>query len=257
MSIDRLNILMKTLRRDDWTRGLGEVAASLWRTFNNARDALFAPAAFLSLRRCEFPYTIDDNIDFIYRRFGALFRPLQVPYEIAELCRRVHEARPTRVLEIGTAKGGTFYLFCRVAHQNATLLSIDLPHGWFGGGYPRWKLPLYRAFSSLGQHAYFIRADSHADSTLSSVKTILKGDQVDFLFIDADHSFQGIKRDFEMYSALVRRGGLVALHDILPNRFDPDIKVSDFWAHTRAIYNTEQIIFDVDQGHSGIGIVYL
>jgi hypothetical protein len=30
---------------------------------------------------------------------------------------------------------------------------------------------------------------------------------VDFLFIDGDHTYEGVKKDFEMYSPLVRREG--------------------------------------------------
>jgi predicted O-methyltransferase YrrM len=45
----------------------------------------------------------------------------------------------------------------------------------------------------------------------------LKDNKVDFLFIDADHSYEGVKKDFEMYSPLVRKGGIIAFHDIIPD----------------------------------------
>jgi hypothetical protein len=35
-----------------------------------------------------------------------------------------------------------------------------------------------------------------------------------FVFIDADHSYEGCKADFEAWSPLVRSGGEVAFHDI-------------------------------------------
>jgi len=38
----------------------------------------------------------------------------------------------------------------------------------------------------------------------------------DFLFIDGDHTYEGVEGDFEMYSPLVRRGGIIAFHDIVP-----------------------------------------
>jgi predicted O-methyltransferase YrrM len=40
--------------------------------------------------------------------------------------------------------------------------------------------------------------------------------RLDFLFIDGDHTYEGVKQDFEMYTPLVRKGGLVAMHDIVP-----------------------------------------
>jgi hypothetical protein len=33
------------------------------------------------------------------------------------------------------------------------------------------------------------------------------------LFIDGDHRYEGVRRDFEMYSPLVGAGGLIAFHD--------------------------------------------
>jgi len=34
---------------------------------------------------------------------------------------------------------------------------------------------------------------------LKKIKAILRDKKVDFLFIDADHSYEGVKKDFEMY----------------------------------------------------------
>jgi predicted O-methyltransferase YrrM len=45
--------------------------------------------------------------------------------------------------------------------------------------------------------------------------TLLKGSEGDFLFIDGDHTYQGVKQDFQMYSPLVKKGGIVAFHDIV------------------------------------------
>lgn len=36
---------------------------------------------------------------------------------------------------------------------------------------------------------------------------------IDFLFIDGDHSFEGVKLDWELWSSLIRPGGKIALHD--------------------------------------------
>ena len=34
--------------------------------------------------------------------------------------------------------------------------------------------------------------------------------EIDFLFIDADHTYEGAKHDFETYGPLVRKGGIIA-----------------------------------------------
>lgn len=37
--------------------------------------------------------------------------------------------------------------------------------------------------------------------------------KIDFLHIDADHSYEGVKRDFELYSQIMSPGGIISLHD--------------------------------------------
>jgi hypothetical protein len=51
------------------------------------------------------------------------------------------------MLEIGTASGGTLFLFTRVADSNAKIISLDLPHGKFGGGYENCKIPFFTNFA--------------------------------------------------------------------------------------------------------------
>jgi cephalosporin hydroxylase len=125
-------------------------------------------------------------------------RPFQIKEEILKLLELLKDMEPNVVLEIGTAEGGTLLLFTRVASSDATIISIDLP-----GGYPAWKIPIYKSFAREKQKIYLIRADSHSYKTLDKVKEILNGRSVDFLFIDGDHTYGGVKKDFEMYSPLV------------------------------------------------------
>lgn len=72
---------------------------------------------------------------------------------------------------------------------------------------------------------HLLKADSHRKETLEKIKEILDGELLDFLFIDADHSYEGVKMDFEMYSPLVKPGGIIALHDI----HLPSAGVGKFW----------------------------
>lgn len=37
--------------------------------------------------------------------------------------------------------------------------------------------------------------------------------KIDLLHIDADHSYEGVKRDFELYSTIMNPGGIITLHD--------------------------------------------
>ena len=124
---------------------------------------------------------------------------------LLELLRR----RPPRVLcEIGSAGGGTLFLFSRIADPRARLLSIDLLN----------SAERRERFSRLvlpDQRLECLEGDSHATATLERFSAWLGSDRLDFLFVDGDHTRDGVERDFEMYGRFVAPDGIVAFHDIV------------------------------------------
>lgn len=183
-------------------------------------------------------------IPFLFRGRGyfRLIRPRQNPQEIEALYRRVLALAPRRVTEIGTARGGTLYLWAQAAADNAVLVSLDLPGGEFGGGYPLCRVPFYRNFARPGQTLHLIREDSHRPETCQRVRDCFGNQSVDFLFIDGDHTYAGVKADFEMYSPMVRAGGLIAFHDILDRPDVPGLEVHRFWSELKAERKTTELI---------------
>jgi len=69
-------------------------------------------------------------------------RPAQIYEEILGLAEVVADLRPRRILEIGTAGGGTLFMWCWLASDDATVINIDLPESPYGGGYPTWRAVL-------------------------------------------------------------------------------------------------------------------
>jgi len=173
--------------------------------------------------------------------------PAQVKEEITELLKILAKHKPQTMLEIGTANGGTLFLFTRVASSDARLISIDLPGGRFGGGYPEWRIPLYESFAIHNQRMYLIRGDSHANSTLKKVKEILDREGLSFLFIDGDHTYEGVKKDFETYSNLVGEGGIIAFHDIVPGPAESVGGVPMFWNEIKHQFDCVELVKDWKQ----------
>jgi len=68
------------------------------------------------------------TLDNILRiTFNSNFiRPVQIMYEIKNLLLILDKAKPKVILEIGTARGGTLFLFSNIADEEATLISVDL-----------------------------------------------------------------------------------------------------------------------------------
>jgi len=202
------------------------------------------------------------DLAFNYRPLSfkrLAIRPAQVKEEILKLLRILKGLKPRTILEIGTASGGTLFLFTQVAEPDAIIISIDLPGGPFGGGYPAWKIPLYKSFARYPtQRIYLFRADSHNVNTLRKVKKILGNKLIDFLFIDGDHSYEGVKKDFEMYAPLVRKGGVIALHDIVPDPQELVGGVPKFWRELKnklGVDRVKELVKDWNQGGYGIGLI--
>jgi predicted O-methyltransferase YrrM len=182
----------------------------------------------------------------------AFFHAFQVPEELARLLEEVRALNPQAVLEIGTHRGGTLYLWARLARPDAILISIDLPGGKFGGGYSSFRAPIYRKFAQERQKLHLLRADSHSPATLEEARRLLSGRALDLLFIDGDHTFEGAKKDWEMYAPLVRPGGLVVFHDVAGNYEDTQVKA--FWDSIKTGYVYREYMVHPN-GLYGIGVL--
>jgi predicted O-methyltransferase YrrM len=122
----------------------------------------------------------------------------------------VAERKPRFVLEIGTARGGTAYLWTKVVVSGALIVTIDVEDKCRPG--------LLQSFGSRGTRVEQILGDSKSHDVVEDVRRRFP-DGIDFLFIDGDHSYDGVKSDYEIYAPLVRAGGVVAFHDIIPTSF--------------------------------------
>lgn len=182
-------------------------------------------------------------------------KALQRKWEFIALLGLVRSLRPAVIVEIGTYQGGTLYCWGKLAQKTATIVSIDLPGGEFGGGYSEADAKRFQDYLQPGQTLHCLRADSHAVATLEQVRALLGGRPVDFLFIDGDHTYEGVKRDFNNYAPLVRPRGLIALHDVSVN-MNPDCQVHRFWQEIKPQYAHHELIdrdgFDI---WGGIGVV--
>lgn len=102
-------------------------------------------------------------------------------------------------------------------HPEGVWTGID-PHvpGRLGVSFERWTAERELARVARGR-AELLRTWSH-EAAPSWTRPL------DFLFIDGDHSWQGIDRDWRGYSKHVVYGGAVALHDSrsVPERPDLD-----------------------------------
>jgi predicted O-methyltransferase YrrM len=198
--------------------------------------------------------SIDKAMGFAYvfqiAGFDVHIQPQQVPTEIRMLLERVQADPPQSIVEIGVRNGGTLFLLATAAPDGAHLVGIDLPTG-----YAARRQNLYRAFARPVQRVDLLRVNSHDPSTVQLLRGVLDGRPIDLLFIDGDHSYDGVRRDFEMYSPLVADRGLIAFHDIVPGIAAHVEGVPQFWSELKASIHTEELVEDWRQGDAGIGLL--
>ncbi|MFN3863710.1 MAG: class I SAM-dependent methyltransferase [Erythrobacter sp.] len=246
---------LRQMRSEGHLVGPINFLASVNYRIRSARDYLNKEKLTRDLSSRHFQGSVEKQVEFAMNAGNQFFQPMQNRWEIAELMRRVSQWQPKRVLEIGTARGGTLFLFCQNAAPDATLVSIDLPHGINGGGYPEWKSSIYQSFAQPGQTVTLLRGNSHDEAMKQELLQRMGSEPFDLIMIDADHRYEGVKRDFELYAPLVAPDGVIVLHDILPNDFDAEIQVDRFWSEVKAAYDTEEIVENPEQGCMGIGLV--
>jgi cephalosporin hydroxylase len=142
---------------------------------------------------------------------------IQKPPELAGFLALLLDHAPEVVVEIGADAGGTLWAWQQLPSVRR-VIGVDQPHAGFSSGKP------------LDEHGCeVVYGDSHDPETLHRLKVLLGGDVVDLLFIDGDHSYAGVKQDFEMYSPLVGDRGIVAFHDICHHPNHPDVGVDMLW----------------------------
>lgn len=193
-------------------------------------------------------------LDYLYAPDMKLIRPSQIRGELESFLSELNGEAPQVVMEIGTNNGGTLFLWTRLAAPDALIISLDLPGGEFGGGYGWWRTSLYRDFALSGQTLHLLRRDSHAPASLKAVQDLLGGRLLDVLFIDGDHTYEGVRMDHEMYRSLVRPGGWIVFHDIAEH-VDPGCDVRRYWLEVSRGCRAVEHVAIPPAGWAGLGVI--
>jgi cephalosporin hydroxylase len=141
------------------------------------------------------------------------YRLLQMKEEIYPAALEIEKIKPKNIMEIGSHFGGSFRIWCTCCVGSGKKISLSWSQAEINYSLLD-KMKIKRNILSCGKDVSYIDADSHLETTKKHVQSILKSEQLDFLFIDGDHSYARAKLDYEMYGSLVRKGGIIGFHDI-------------------------------------------
>lgn len=166
-------------------------------------------------------------------KFRNIYGAVQIGSEFSWLLDKILTLKSRKVaVEIGVYKGGTFYAFMQFFDK---VIGIDIKER---------NLPF-----KLRTDDQYIIGSSRDLNIVSKIQN-----NIDFLFIDGDHSYEGVLRDFNLWGPKVKKDGIIAFHDIV----GADINgykygVRDFWNEIKKNYDTEEK--KSHEKYFGIGII--
>lgn len=120
---------------------------------------------------------------------------------------RKYVATSQKITEIGVFEGLNTRDFALCSPENAIVYAID---------------PFFNGRLGFCQGEIIAKREWKRNKIFGKIK-IIKGlswdvahllpNFLDLIFIDGDHSFEGVKRDFEIYSEKLNKNGIIAFHD--------------------------------------------
>jgi cephalosporin hydroxylase len=182
--------------------------------------------------------------------------------EFEELLKEFEKLKVEKFIEIGSLYGWTLQHFIHYSTQGSKAVAIDLPvrrfvgsHDWrvekqeynYKNVWPEWA-------KEKNCKLFLVPDESQKPQTLEKTKNIFNNEKIDFLFIDGNHTYTAVQKDYEMYGPLVRSGGIIAFHDIGQNE---EGGVCNFWDQIKTNHSSyKEFLYEKNQ-EKGIGVLYV
>lgn len=156
--------------------------------------------------------------------------------------------------EIGAREGDTFHWIVQALGAGARGIAVDLPGALWGK--KTTGAQLYAAVNDLNEKGYPVAAVLGSSQDEAVIQSVRVGAPYDAILIDGDHTYEGVKADWETYRGMAP---LIAFHDIVgEGQFEKvtrrGVEVPRLWAEIKA--GGAQVVEFVSPGSAmGIGVV--
>jgi len=141
----------------------------------------------------------------------------QTKEDLFWLVNKVEQINPHIIIELGVKWGGTLRFWEQLLRPNDLLIGVDIN--------PETASRISWDWKNSDRDIKIVIGNTNKPETAEIVKQFLFdkhlegfGLGADFLYIDACHSFEAVTKDFNNFSPLVRKGGIVGFHDLYLER---------------------------------------
>lgn len=154
---------------------------------------------------------------------------LQNEWEFLSFLTMYRSLAPKKIIEIGSFYGGTLWFWLNENNLDLEeIMCIDLPVPSNDSRYQEmircrslWKSWIDKYNKKIGYpqsgdskvNLHDIQGNSQGIG-LSASKAVFPKRDVDMLYVDGDHTYKGVKADYDNYHQLVRPGGIIVFHDV-------------------------------------------
>jgi predicted O-methyltransferase YrrM len=136
-------------------------------------------------------------------------------------CLARHASGKRRLAEVGVWHGVTTCRLRKVMDPEGTLLAVD-PYPLGRLGFSTQRVIAQREVSRIRRGTVHWMRKTGGDAARELAANA--GEPLDFVFVDGDHTYEGLKTDWEGWSKLLKPGAVIALHD---SRSTPERQIDD------------------------------
>lgn len=186
------------------------------------------------------------NRDYFKCQKNGGLKLQQVPEEYSRVILKILEKKPKSYLEIGIGNGGSWMTFSYINRKTLNIShSVD-------------NLSYYQAIGQKIEEIEFIENFLSKDIENTCFFNMNSSDYLnkcetkyDVIFIDGDHSYEGVKSDYINSLSLMNENGIMIFHDIASIGAPG---VVQFWNEIKNTHKSEEFI----HGNTcGMGIIQI
>lgn len=170
----------------------------------------------------------------------------------------IRNTKPKRVLCIGS-RFGFIPSICAFACKDNGEGIVDFvdagfdkdhPKSWTGVGFWK-KIHPEKHFSFSGLNFWI---NNYIMLSQEFMKKYPKR-KYEYIYIDADHSYEGVKKDYQLFWPKLTKGGFMVFHDVAMKGRDSDTgQVYGVWKFWQELKNSNKITFPFPKD-SGLGVL--